>query len=383
MHQQYTTTLKQMVGRVLSIKPPLPPTLATDFINDSIRVLMDRKPNWSGLIKFTSVYVPPPINAGSVSMVQGSDNITVSGTTWPVDDVVNTTIPATISRTGLQVVVPASMDGIDVDTLLYVDSSGNPEIVAVKSVTSTSFMAKFTKFHNPGCTITSSSLANRQLKLGATYPIYTIRAVTSTTTATIDRKWLAANLNNGYQIVRLYYTIDPGLKSLISMVDQSQGIPPLGVNMPVQYLDRVDPQRTAMGYPQIFASKGPDANGNMQYELWPSPQSARQLTCTYVQQPPQMIADDDFLPDFVNPAVVFQYAASMAWNTKVGVDDIYFDPQVSRTHYDLFERGFAEMCKADDEKSANGVQWSQQWNGIGGANWNQSHSIDAIMYGQW
>lgn len=372
-----------MVGRVLSIKPSLPPTLAADFVNDAIYDLMDRKPNWSGLVKFTSVYVPPAVNTGTVDMVQNSDNITVSGTTWPVSDVVNTTIPATISRTGLQVVVPASMDGIDVDTLLYVDSTGNPEIVAVKSITATSFMAKFTKFHNPGCTVTSSSLANRQLKLGATYPIYTVRAVTSTTTATIDRKWLAANLNNGYQIVRLYYTIDPGIKSLISMVDQSQGIPPLGVNMPVQYLDRVDPQRTATGYPQIFASKGPDANGNMQYELWPSPQSARQLTCTYVQQPPKMIADDDFLPDFVNPSVVFQYAASMAWSTKTGDDDTRFDPQVAKMHYALFERGVEEMCKADDEKSANGVQWSQQWNGIGGSTWNQSHSIDAIMYGQW
>lgn len=372
-----------MVGRVLSIKPPLPPTLATDFVNDSIRVLMDRKPNWSGLIKFKSIYVPPILNTGTVSMVQGSDNVTVSGTTWPVSDVVNTTIPATIARTGLQVVVPASMDGIDVDTLLYVDSAGTPEIVAVKSITSTSFTARFVNFHNPGCTITSSSLSGRQLKLGATYPIFTINAVTSTTTMTISQKWLAADLSNGYQIARLYYTIDPGLKSLISMVDQSQGIPPLGVNMPVQYLDRVDPQRTATGYPQVFASKGSDANGNMQYELWPSPQSARQLTCTYVQQPAPMVADDDFLPDFVNPSVVFQYAASMAWGTKIGTDDIYFDPQISRMHYDLFERGFSEMCKADDEKSANGVQWSNQWNGIGGSNWNQNHSIDAIMYGQW
>lgn len=378
-HQQYNTTLKEMVGRVLGMKPNLPPTLAEGFINDCLRNLVDRRLNWTGLVKHSTIYIPDIITTGSIAMVQNSDNITVTGTTWPVSDVVNSTIPGVINRLGLQTVVPASMDGIDVDTLLYVDATGNPEIVAVLSVTSNSFTAKFTRFHNSGSTITCSSLSNRQIKLGVTYPIYTILAVTSTTTATIDLKWFATNLSLGYTITKMYYTIDPAVKTLISVIDQSQGIPPLAINKAVQWLNRIDPQRMATGYPQAFANRMPNDSGNMVYEVWPSPQSPRQLSAIWIQQPGYLSADDDLIPPFINPSVIFYYATAMAWGTRVGLTDQYFDPAISNKWMLQYEYQLNEAIKADDEKGGTGVQWDDGAWGIGGADWNRSHSIDALV----
>ena len=371
-----------MVGRVLAIKPNLPPTLATNYINDCIRMALDRRVQWSGLVKHNSLYVPPSVTDGTIDLTQNSDTITISGTTWPVDDMVNTTAAAAISRPGLQTVVPASMDNITVDTLLYVDAGGTPEVVAVKSVTSTSFLADFRYAHSSSYTITSSSYSNRQLKFGATYPIYNVQAVTSATTAKIDIKWLAADASLGYTLFKIYYTIDPSVKSLMSIIDQTQGIPPLRINLPVTYLDRIDPQRTALGYPQVFAAKFADTNGNMRYELWPAPQSARQLTAIYAEQPAALINDNDFLPDFMNPTVIFYYCAAQAWMTRISTDDVYFDPGVARNHYQMFETAFNDACKADDEKMNSGVQWNYNMMGIGGASWNASHSIDAIV-GPW
>ena len=381
-HQQYTVTLKQMVGRVLSIKPNLPPTLATDFINDCIRVAMDRRPQWAGTVRHSTIYVPAPVTGLSAVLTQNSEQITVTGGTMPVDDLVNTTVAAAVTRTGLQTVVPASMTNITVDTLLYVDAGGNPEIVAVKAVTSTSFTAEFTRTHTASFTCTCSTYAGRQIKIGATYPVYTLKAVTSTTSGTIDLKWYATSTTLAFTLAKVYYTIDPAVKSLMSIVDQAQGIPPLQINKPVQYLDRIDPQRTALGFPAVFASKFPDENGNMQYELWPAPQSERQLTATWTFQPAILANDNDFLPLFLNPTVVFEYAAALAWGSKIGPEDQYFDPATANRHMDMFERYFNDACKTDDEKMGSGVMWNMNGWGIGGANWQQSHSVDA-MYGPW
>lgn len=381
-HQQFTTTLKQMTGRILAAKPNLPPTLAANFINDCIRLALDRRTQWAGLVEHTSLYVPPLIDTGTIDLTQNSDSITISGTTWPVADWVNTTAAAAIGRPGLQTVVPASMDNITVDTLLYVDASGTPEIVAVKSVTSTSFLAEFRYAHTANYTLTCSSYANRQLKFGATYPIYNIQAVTSTTTAKIDLKWLAADASLGYKLMKIYYTIDPSVKSLISIIDQTQGIPPLRINLPVTYLDRTDPQRTALGYPQVFAAKFKDTNGNMRYELWPAPQSARQLTATYSIQPAALVNDNDFLPDFLSPTVIYYYCMAQAWMTRISTDDVYWDPGVAKNYQMQFESAFNDAWKADDEKMNSGVQWNYSMSGIGGADYARSHSLDAI-YGPW
>jgi len=209
-----------------------------------------------------------------------------------------------------------------------------------------------------------------------------VLAVTSTTSAKIDLKWFAASASLGYTLTKMYYTIDPAVKTLISIVDTAQGIPQLAVNKPVTWLNRMDPQRMATGYPQAFANRMPNENGNMIYELWPSPQQARQLTAMWIEQPGYLAADDDLIPPFINPSMILMYAASMSWGVKVGENDPYFDPAVANRYMAMYENQLGEAMKADDEKGGTGVQWDYDAGGIGGANFWQSHD-PSVMFGPW
>ena len=385
IQQQYTTSLGELVGRVRAIKPNLPPTVAQDFVNDRIRLILDRQPCWSGNFEETILYIPPIYNTGTISFTQNSRTITGSGTVWPVSDVVNTTISAGVLRPGFQTVTPASMSGITADSYLYVDAGGTPEIVSVIYVGPTSFTAIFESAHSAGCTVTSSSFAGRQLRCGNTFPIFTIEAVVSSTQAILDMQWKAsAQASVGYTIRQMYYTVAPDVKMLSAVVDQAQGIPPLRIDVPITEINRIDPQRVSTGYPQILANRGTNANGNMQWEIWPSPQEERQLRVFYFKQPPKLTTEGDRIPAFMNPTVLFYGAMADAFRIKIGPDDAFYDPRASRDYEQKFEAAYLDMAQADNEKLQQQFVTRGAGSGMpGGADWNRSHSIDALMYSSY
>lgn len=382
IQQQYTTSLGELVGRMRAVKPNLPATIAQDFINDRIRLIIDRQPCWSGNFEETILYIPPIYNTGSVSFSQNSRVLAGVGTSWPVNDVVNTTITGGVIRPGFQSVTPASMDGITADSYLYVDSGGTPEVVSVLYVGPTSFTATFNLSHPAGCTVTSSSFAGRQIRCGNTFPIFTIEAITSPTQAILDMEWKAsARSGIGYVIRQMYYTIAPNVKMLNTVVDQAQGIPPLRLDVPITEINRIDPQRISTGYPQMLANRGTNANGNMQWEIWPSPQEERQLRVFYFSQPPKLTTEGDRVPYFMNPTVLFYGAMADALRTKIGPDDAFYDPRGSRDYEQKFEAGYLDMAQADNEKLQQQFTTRGAGSGMpGGADWNRSHSIDALMY---
>lgn len=382
IQQQYTTSLGELVGRMRAVKPNLPATVAQDFINDRIRLIIDRQPQWSGNFEETILYIPPIYNTGTISFTQNSATITGGGTAWPVSDVVNTTIPTGVIRPGFQSVTPASMDGITADSYLYVDAGGTPEVVSVIYVGPTSFTANFDYAHSASCTVTSSSFAGRQVRCGNTFPIFTIEAIVSPTQAIMDMQWKAtARSSIGYTIRQMYYTIAPDVKMLSAVVDQAQGIPPLRLDVPITEINRIDPQRVSMGYPQMLANRGTNANGNMQWEIWPSPYEERQLRVFYFAQPPKLTTEGDRVPYFMNPTVLFYGAMADALRTKIGPDDAFYDPRGSRDYEQKFEAGYLDMAQADNEKLQQQFTTRGAGSGMpGGADWNRSHSIDALMY---
>lgn len=381
--QVYSTSLGELVGRVRAIVPNRPATILQDFANDAIRTILDRKPNWSGMFNETLLYVPIQYGVGSVNMTQGSNDVTGNGTSWPTNDIVNTTIPQGVLRTGYQIVTPASMTGITTDSYLLVDQGGTQEIVSVIEVRPTSFVAIFNTFHNPGCTITTSSLCGRQLRLGNTFPIFTITAVLSATELLTDLSWMATSLPSAsYTIRQMYYTIASDIKSLKSCVDQAQGIPPLRVDVTIDELNRIDPQRSATGYPQILANRGVNQNGNMQWEIWPASPDERQLRVIYFKQAPKLTSEGDRIPFFMTPTVLFNGMMASALRIKVGPDDPYYDPRQAMVYEQKFEAGINELMLADDER----IQSSYANNGIVyngfGANWQVSHDWDLVI-GNW
>jgi hypothetical protein len=378
-HQVYgVNSMADVTGRIRALRPNAPATIIQDWINDRIRQIIDRKPQWSGQIRETILYLPAPYNTGTVEFFQNSTLVAGTGVSWPINDAVSTTIPSGVIRTGMQSVVPASMDNISPETYLYVDDAGDSEVVGVVATGPTSFTANFRKFHNPGCTVWSSSFSGLQMKLQNTMPIFTINAVTTPTTAIVDMPWRApAQSGINYSIRRMYTTISPDIKSLISVVDQAQGIPPLRTNATIQDINRTDPQRSSIGYPQMIAFRGPSTlTGNIQYEVWPATQSDRQLRVMYSAQPPKLISESDRIPFFINPTVLFNGVMASALSVKLGGDDIYYDPNMSRQYEMKFEEGLNDMILADEEHVMTYYSALGGGQFYGGSTYWQSHDWD-------
>jgi hypothetical protein len=374
MPQQYTDTLQDIVGRLRSVRPGLPPSVARDFVNDTIRTCIDRRPTWSGLYKETTITIPDPYSNGSIDLTQGSKVITGTDTVWPVRDAVDTIISDGVTNTGMQTVVPATMDGITCESILYIDADGAPEAVNVIATNEVSFMAVFNKFHNPGCTVTMSSYVGRQLRLSYARPVYNIIAVHSTTELEIDMAWgMTTQLNQPYSIKKMYYTIAPDIKELIAVMDPLQGIN-LQIHVPMRLLAMRDPQRSGIGSPMMVAEYMPDSNGNMQYEIWPSPQAERTLRAFYTIQWKKLTAPGDRLPYFLNPTLLFYGAASHVFMLKFGDTDTNFNPQAAQMYRAEFEREFHSAVIADNAKAQQDYTFNYDALMIGGANFRQSHT---------
>ena len=380
MPQQFTDTLQDIVGRLRAVRPGLPPSVARDFVNDRIRTCIDRRPIWSGLYKETVITIPAPYSDGSVALTQWSKVITGTDTVWPVRDAVDTIIMDGVTNTGLQTIVPATMDGITVETILYVDADGDPETVGVTAVNDVSFLAEFRKFHNPGCTITASSYVGRQLRLNYARPIYNIIAVHSPTELEIDTAWgMTTQPSQPYSIKKMYYTIAPDIKELVTVMDPLQGIN-LQTHVPMALLAMRDPQRSGIGSPMLVAEYMADANGNMQYEIWPSPQAERSLRVFYTAQWKKLTSPGDRLPYFLNPSLLFYGAAADSFMLKFSPEDSGFNPQASQKYEMMFERAFHDAVIADNSKMQQNFSWGYESSMVGGANWRMSH-LDASDWG--
>lgn len=382
--QTYYDTLGTLVGRCRAIRPQAPATVLQDYCNDRIRSVLDQKPQWSGLFEEAILYVPTPYNTGTVDMTQNSTHVSGTLTSWPVNDVVDTTIPAGVIRTGYQVCTPASMDGITTDSYLYVDAAGTPEIVNVIEVRPTSFIAIFNQFHNAGCTVTASSFAGRQLRLGINFPVFTVEAVVSATELITDLEWKATSESGvDYVIAGLYYTIAPDIKSLLAVLDQTQGIPPLRVDVPIMEINRIDPQRSATGYPQFLANRGTNANGNIQWELWPRCPTERQLRVFYFKQPAKLVSEGDRIPAFINPTTLFYGMMADAYATKFGPDDPAYNQNLAVMYEKKWQEGLDYMVLADEEKIQSRYSNMGQYLGYGGSTFWQSHSREIADYFGW
>jgi hypothetical protein len=385
---QYNETLFTIQGSVVRSRnvgtgPNIDPVQVNTFINQRMRLVLNMRPYWSGLIGRGVLNIPSSQGFTNVSMTQGSTLVTAIGTTWPVADVVNTTITNPIVNPGYQAVTPASMANITTDTLLYVDAGGTPEVIPVLEVTPTQFRANFKSAHTGGFTATCSSLSYQQWVVGYMYPIYTITAVISATSLLIDLPWAGTNLPNTSATIRKqYYTFATDQKDFVSVVDPQQGISLL-LHYPREQIDWEDPQRSAVNWPYYVIDYSPNLNLNQQFELWPSPTTQRQLYYTYVREWPAMVANTDRPPSFLDPSILVYGALADAWAIKLPGENINGNLQISQRWEQQFQAAVMNAMSADNGKRMAAYTWPNSGSGYpGGANYSQSHDPD-VFFGSY
>jgi hypothetical protein len=268
------------------------------------------------------------------------------------------------------------MSGISVGIPLLVDNGlATQEVVYVLETTRTSFKAVFEREHDENCAIACSTLVGRQLRLGNTYPIHTIEAVTSSTQLLLDRSWESAFVSGlSYSIIGMYYPIASDIKEYLRVYDPVQPLD-LELHYPQDRLGRSDPQRAATGDPKYVSDMYPNEGGMMLYEIYPPQTTARLLQCDYVRQWQDMRKSHDRPPHFVNPNVFIWGAMAQALKTKIGENDPYLDP-VTGNYYEQMAQNALELAvMEDDGKDQQTVTNDTRGNGRMGANWEQSHDF--------
>jgi hypothetical protein len=393
---QYSSSvasLQAMQSRVMLQRPGLDRNLAVAFLNERMRQVINRKPNWSSLLQRTIISIPQSYTAGTVQFTTGSTTVIGTGTNWPVSDVVNTTIQETIKAPMTTWVTPASLTGITRNTLLYVDAGGPyPEIVPVLDILQGHIQCPFAYPHTGPFTATASSLSNLQLRVNSINPIFTVNAITSPTTLVMDNAWgQTTSSGNAYELLLIYTPISPNttlnysIKELVSVCDPFQGIA-LRLQVSQEELNMFDPERTSTNSPICIANLGPNLNGNMLYEVYPPQDTPYQLNVLFHAQWPDMRLPSDMPPPFMSPNCLIMGALADAFRTPCPrppeMKDPFFSPETAVEYERRFNEAVIEEMNADESKYQRAFEWNfaQTFGGLSlGSNWNQSHSLDAFV----
>jgi hypothetical protein len=376
-----------MQSRVLLQRPGLDRNLAQAFLNERARQVMDQKLDWAGLLKRTVLSIPTAYTVGQIAVTTGSTTVSGTNTNWPVSDVVNTTVTEAVKAPGTYWTTPASLTGITRDSLLYVDGAGPyPEVVPVLDILAGHIQCPFAFPHDAGFSITASSLAMRQLRVNSINPIFTVYAVTSPTSLILDNPWGQASFTGmAYQILLIYTTFGANIKELVVVGDPVQNLM-LRLQVSQEEINQYDVNRTSTGSPECIANIGPNINGNMLYEIYPPPATAWQLSVLYHCQWPDMRLPQDQPPPFLNSNMLILGALADAFATPCPRPpdnrDPFFSMENAQRYEARFQQAVIDAMTADEGKYQRAFTWefSRTFGGMGmGANFEQCHSIDAMM----
>jgi hypothetical protein len=376
----FSDDLFTLRGRVMNARPGLNPDFVTHAINDRLRWVLDQRIYWADLLKFGILSFPDPYSSGTISISTGSNVVLGSGTNWPVNDVVNTTIPDGVADFGYVEAFPASMSGITANSLLYVDAGGDPEVVPVVEVRRNSFVGNFTKQHNPGCSVWQSSLANLQLRTGQSYPVFTVSAVQAPDVLLTSVAWGGPPISGQTYVIKLMYvTLAPDLKAVLAMKDEQTGYP-VRLHVSLEEADCRDPKRMMVAGNPFFAMVDLGANdqGNMLYEVWPAPSNARQFSYAYLRKWPDLVKDTDRPPPFINPSILVYGALADAKMMRVSADDPYYDPAGAQYYEGKFREAVQLAKNADEAKRLDALQ-NPWWKSILPGNYDQQQLLDPAV----
>jgi len=368
-----------MINHILSYNPDCPVQLAKRRINARLRELQDRR-MWAGLLTRGELSIPGAYTTGTVAVVRGSDIVTGTATLWPHNDLVSTTLAAAVTIPNeLQDISPSSMNGIGAGDWLTFNSGGiNQEFVLVISVDASSFKARPSITHLNGESVTKSSLARRQFRLGTTRPFYNIRGVTAAQELKLDLPYGHPSIaNSSYNIVQAYVSFEQNFRMLLSLVNTAQGWR-LRTSMPQEVLNIYDSWRQTTGWVYMIVDYIPDEIGRMQYELYPTPSMEQGFPYLAYRTVPNLVDDDDTPPPCIPSHILVHGALSdvMVWKRA----SQYYDPVVADKFGALYESDYLACSMADDSIYMQNLQWAYSRYPFTqhGANYWQAHDIDSI-----
>ena len=157
-------------------------------------------------------------------------------------------------------------------------------------------------------TVWTSSHVGMQFKVAGKAPVYTISAVGSNTSLTIDTVWGAPSISSStYMICQAYSSMPSDFLKFLSCVDTMNFWRMRTDSYTKEDLDRFDPMRSSSGNPLILAAFQNTSTGQAQYEMWPHPVTQRDYPFTYVKRTADF-GDSSTLPSILTGDVLVRGA---------------------------------------------------------------------------
>src|ERR1051326_55877 len=229
----------------------------------------------------------------------------------------------------------------------------------------------------------TSALINQQFKSGGA--VYTVTAVGSTTSLTIDKAWAGATASGQtYTILTAYVTPSDqdansayNFKSFYSIVDPATNVV-VTIGNSAFFLDIYDPNRSATtGDPVIVLRGGDPGVGNNtalaglpQFELWPHVTTLKQYQYIFEKILPDLASASDTPNELILSDVVVRCALLdlVRWSGTPERKNPMYDPTLVQfnNRTEEFEKELAVLIQQDAKRSQAILSREHSlWTGIG------------------
>ena len=200
------------------------------------------------------------------------------------------------------------------------------------------------------------TMVGLQIRVGFSTPTYTITAVGSPTSLTIDLPWAPQTMTNaGYQIFMRYASFGPNIKQLLVVINQFQGYR-MKLHIPQEALNRWDAWRATVGFTYAIADYTPSQDSQPMYELYPIPITQQGFPFLAYTQPPDFVNDGDAPPLWIRSDVVVLGALPDALLFR-GKKSAYYDPATAKFKSAQFAEELQKMGRNDDNSAMRGLIW--------------------------
>ena len=229
----------------------------------------------------------------------------------------------------------------------------------------------------------TTDLIGRQFRVGYNTPIYTITAVSSATSLTINLPWGWSTGSFGYFVAQYYYPLSGDIRYIYECLNLLLGYR-MWTNLNVRTLDSTDPWRSQQFSPYGLAQSPADQSGNYVVEMYPVPIINQSFPYIAFVTPPLMINDLDNPPPFIRGDIIAKYGVAQALVWRGPKKNPYYNFERSQYLMKEFNTELEWMARADENLYRQDVSWSSEQLPMfnpGGAYWDATHAAPATMGG--
>jgi len=218
----------------------------------------------------------------------------------------------------------------------------------------------------------TASMIGQQFRTSTLTPIYTITAVGSATTLTLDQVWGAATASaQGYKIYVAYQIPPTDFHAFTSIWDPNFSWQ-LWSTVSQAELNTYDAQRASQGTPYVVADfdytnlafGGAAISPSLpRFEVWPHQQAAYVIPFMYEKRFPDLNDANGELPRFIPGNVLLEGALAQLSRWPGPSNDQrnpYFNLTLSQTHQALYDKAVRELEVNDDNVYGRDVSYGIQ-----------------------